>query len=300
MISSALPDINHFSESIPVLSQNVVISGRSESRYLYPKHRTPYLFIANPLTEGNYRVNNNRIRMPQDKFLLLAPDQTLEIRHDQPKPLGLFLILFHDKFFESTCRYFLSSYSDLLDTPFDLKPKDVRLPNVSHHLTRAIASKLEELQYRGEPQQEELDEMLLSLVAELLKENNESNKRLRRLKVVKMSTEEELYSRLSIVVQIMNDNVTEKLSLDQIALETGMNKFHLLDNFKKLHGVTPHKYFRNLKLRKAKELIQKGHSVSEVCSLVGFESIGSFSNLFKSHFHIPPSEMGRLKSPNFR
>jgi len=45
---------------------------------------------------------------------------------------------------------------------------------------------------------------------------------------------------------------------------------------------TPHQYLTEKRLKRAKALLAKeGISISDVCNSVGFESLGSFSTLFK-------------------
>jgi AraC-like DNA-binding protein len=46
-----------------------------------------------------------------------------------------------------------------------------------------------------------------------------------------------------------------------------------------------------LKLRKAKELLEtSAMTMNEICQAIGFESVFSFSILFKKRFNVPPSE----------
>ena len=45
--------------------------------------------------------------------------------------------------------------------------------------------------------------------------------------------------------------------------------------------MTPRQYLIDKRIEKSKELLKTGLSVTEVCFQVGFESLGSFSTLFK-------------------
>jgi AraC-like DNA-binding protein len=52
--------------------------------------------------------------------------------------------------------------------------------------------------------------------------------------------------------------------------------------FTHLYRKTPHQYLTEKRLKRAKALLAKeGISISDVCNSVGFESLGSFSTLFK-------------------
>ncbi|HEX7902917.1 MAG TPA: helix-turn-helix domain-containing protein [Chitinophagaceae bacterium] len=59
--------------------------------------------------------------------------------------------------------------------------------------------------------------------------------------------------------------------------------------FKNSYGQTPHQYLTEQRIRKAKQLLRSGMPATEVCRAVGFESISSFTRLFKKMTGTPPS-----------
>jgi AraC-like DNA-binding protein len=59
--------------------------------------------------------------------------------------------------------------------------------------------------------------------------------------------------------------------------------------FTKIYKTTPHQYITKKRIDKAKELLSDNRPVTEVCSEVGFESIGSFSILFKKEIGFAPT-----------
>jgi len=77
----------------------------------------------------------------------------------------------------------------------------------------------------------------------------------------------------------MHDNFTGSPTIDIIASEACLDKFHFLKLFKSRYGTTPHQYIVKLKLEHAHTLLSTG--VCEACQLAGFESQRSFTNLFK-------------------
>ena len=92
-------------------------------------------------------------------------------------------------------------------------------------------------------------------------------------------------------------NFDKEINLDFLAQSLFTSKFHLIRIFKKYYGVTPRQYLINKRIEKAKEILKSGISVSETCYTIGFESITSFSNLFKAKTGISPSV---YKKSNFR
>ena len=69
-----------------------------------------------------------------------------------------------------------------------------------------------------------------------------------------------------------------------------VSKFHLLRLFKKHYGQTPRQYIIDKRIEKAKEQLKYGMSVTQTCFAVGFESLGSFSALFRTKTGKSPSE----------
>lgn len=72
------------------------------------------------------------------------------------------------------------------------------------------------------------------------------------------------------------------LNLDLLSRMRCISKYHLLRLFKRYYGKTPRQYLINKRMEKSIEHLKKGMTVSETCFAVGFESLRSFSTLFKS------------------
>ncbi len=87
----------------------------------------------------------------------------------------------------------------------------------------------------------------------------------------------------------IDTNFDKEINLDLLARLRLTSKYHLIRVFKKYYGVTPRQYLINKRIEKAKKLLKTGQSVSDTCYSVGFDSINSFSNLFKAKTGIPPS-----------
>ena len=72
------------------------------------------------------------------------------------------------------------------------------------------------------------------------------------------------------------------LDLNQISRQACLSRFHFLRLFRDTFETTPHQYLIQRRIEKAKELLRlKEMSVTDVCFEVGFESLGSFSALFR-------------------
>ena len=98
-----------------------------------------------------------------------------------------------------------------------------------------------------------------------------------------------LYRRIVKAKLFIDNSYSKNIDLDNIADEAFFSKFHFIRQFKKIYGKTPHKYLTVVRIEKAMQLLRTNIPVSEVCYEVGFESLGSFSGLFKRITGFAPS-----------
>lgn len=98
-----------------------------------------------------------------------------------------------------------------------------------------------------------------------------------------------LYRRIVQAKLFIDNNYAETIELDNIADEAYFSKFHFIRLFKKIYGKTPHQYLIAVRIDKALQLFKSLQPVSDVCYSVGFQSLSSFSGLFKRTVGISPS-----------
>ena len=81
------------------------------------------------------------------------------------------------------------------------------------------------------------------------------------------------------------------LTVDLLAARCGLSAFHFIRAFRTAFGTTPHQYVRDRRLGRAKELlVTTALPVTEICDQVGFQSLGSFSSLFRRLTGETPAE----------
>jgi len=87
----------------------------------------------------------------------------------------------------------------------------------------------------------------------------------------------------------MDRHFVDPLRLDQMASEAGFSKFHFARAFKETFGETPANYLTRRRVERAKDLLRSANlTVTEVCVLVGFSSLGSFSSRFSQLVGMSP------------
>jgi AraC-like DNA-binding protein len=98
--------------------------------------------------------------------------------------------------------------------------------------------------------------------------------------------------------RFIDAHYSSELDLDRIAREACISKFHFIRLFRKYYGRTPHTYLKEVRLAAAKRLLQKGIPIRHVCYAVGFESVPSFTRLFKSTTGNTPGTAGKKAIPD--
>ncbi|HYG50213.1 MAG TPA: helix-turn-helix transcriptional regulator [Flavobacteriales bacterium] len=97
-----------------------------------------------------------------------------------------------------------------------------------------------------------------------------------------------LYKRIVDAKLYIDTHYASCINLNIIAGEAHFSKFHFIRLFAKIYGKTPHQYLISVRLEKAKALLQNQMPVCDTCLAVGFESFGSFSQLFSRNVGISP------------
>lgn len=83
----------------------------------------------------------------------------------------------------------------------------------------------------------------------------------------------------------------EPLDLDALATTAGLSKYHFLRCFARTYGRTPHAYLTERRVERAQDLLRATNlTVTEVCWLVGYSALGSFSTRFRRLVGCSPSE----------
>ena len=93
---------------------------------------------------------------------------------------------------------------------------------------------------------------------------------------------------------LIDRDYAEPLDLDAMAAEAGYSRYHFARAFTTAYGETPRAYLTRRRIERAKTLLRTANlSVTEICFLVGFSSLGSFSSRFRELVGETPSEFQR-------
>lgn len=102
-------------------------------------------------------------------------------------------------------------------------------------------------------------------------------------------------NRILEIAEYIDENLDEHVPISRLSGLFGMNKDKLQGLFKSVFGYTVADFARNKRMTRAYELIEEGHTVSEVGRGVGYTNLSHFSRAFRSIYGYNPSELLRGK-----
>jgi AraC family transcriptional regulator len=294
MIVNQLPDPRLFKSSSGGNTGNAIIYASTCTKYHYPNHLTPHLLVANFKNTGDYRLNSRATFINDRFFYFLNAGDRLEINFQRKEPLETMLVLFSDQSIKEVAGYRGETEDNLLDDYAAAQSGDFRMPNIPLAYNAAVLRYLNYLKCNRD--KEDLDSVLFQLLDALWELSENGKAGLSRISARRKSTREEVYRRLFLAELYMRDNLCDPITIDEIAREAYMNKYHFLKLFKHRYGVSPNQYLVRLKLEHARTLLLSGkYSVSEACHHIGFESHGTFTHLFKRIYGFLPSKIPNIE-----
>jgi AraC-like DNA-binding protein len=115
--------------------------------------------------------------------------------------------------------------------------------------------------------------------------------RLDRLASVKRSTRIETLQRVERARCFLHGAAGRNVTLEEVAEQATLSRFHLTRSFAAVHGVPPLTYHRRLRLEEAARLLTaEAASATEIAERLGYGSLSAFTRAFRQHFGVPPSQ----------
>src|SRR4051812_23065008 len=92
----------------------------------------------------------------------------------------------------------------------------------------------------------------------------------------------ELLPHLRRARELADQRYAEPLDLDALASAAHVSKYHFARSFRAAYGASPMRYLTERRVERAQDLLRSANlTVTEICMLVGFSSVGSFSATFR-------------------
>lgn len=92
------------------------------------------------------------------------------------------------------------------------------------------------------------------------------------------------------VKEMIADQLDINHSLTELALESGLSRFHLIRTFKQAYGLSPHAFQLDERIKSAKILLKTGRSIIETSNALGFADQSHLQRNFKKRLAVTPKQ----------
>ncbi len=247
-------------------------------------HRHDHLEVAYVLSGvGKYHIEDELFEVREGDFIVFNPGvkhQALLIEHND-QPTTEFFVGFSKFQLSGYPKNFLPMPDDgyILHTTGDLRQKLIKL----------CAAMEAEKSVSRQGRYFMMKSYLIQMLIYVIREQCESTPRVDGYSFESVNKK----YLVDQMVSYMEDHYNEKISLDQIAENMYLSPFYISKIFKSETGDTPIRHLINIRLEKAKDLLEEGYdgSIQEVAALVGYDDAYHFSKLFKKYYNITPSQV---------
>lgn len=273
---------------------NMVLCGRA-SDVAYPEHLGPLsLKTVRSGCEIN-EVGRARFAVTPGRYLLLNDKQ--RHAHAVEADAEVFLVMFRSGLAGEVLESLTTPTERLLDNPKATgKPLDFfERTYPSDALLTALLNNLQKRLYKInfrdlQEGQSALETLFHPILERLLGLHYDIYREIEKLPAVRYATKVETYRRLWRARDFIEASFLESISLARIAEAAELSPHHLLRLFRRVYGETPHQLVTRRRLGHAQFLLEyTDRSVTDICFDIGFESLGSFSTLFKTHLGVSPA-----------
>ena len=96
------------------------------------------------------------------------------------------------------------------------------------------------------------------------------------------------------VQALIAERCAEVLSLDELAREADMSRYHFVRTFSRAVGMTPHAWQLDRRIERARSLLEQGMSLADAALLLGFSDQSHFQRAFKQRVAATPGEYRRV------
>lgn len=275
---------------------NCVLSG-SNTYHFVPPYVGPLSIKTMLKGSAAWETPVRRYVVHENTYLVLNDGQRYTLTIDSHEAPRTFVIFFEHGFVEEVQRAMQSDAGNLLDAPFTAN----RLPIEFHERLEpqpspvlAATREFHAALSRGRHSRTAAEESFLGIAEALLKQHRQTGKSAAHLSAQRPSTREELLRRVSRGRDYILSSLSERVTLKEAARAACLSPYHFLRAFRDAFGATPHQFLTRQRLDRAWLLLGRGdRSVTDVCLESGFQSLGSFSSLFRRHFGVSPQLVQR-------
>ncbi|MDD3322283.1 MAG: AraC family transcriptional regulator [Paludibacter sp.] len=216
--------------------------------------------------------NSTEIEISKGKILLINPNQKYTYYHLNDNDWNEYFMRFEtDLAFSILMKKFFPAENIIIDVGFN------------EELVKLFQRAIDVVRNGLKSSQVYLSGMLFHILGLIISESKNKKLEKKELQYIEQ------------VKVIMNENIYNEISMQDIAGKINISYSLFRKNFKKHTGETPAKYFYDLKLEKSRQLLlESAYSIKEISFMLQFSSNEHFSIAFKKMYGLSPRNL-RLK-----
>jgi AraC family transcriptional regulator len=274
--------------SAPLNSHNAVLHARSR-RHVVKDFAGPLSIKSVTFGTVAWKSGGRDLVVDRDSFLVLQDGEPYSMDIDCREPVSTLCVFFERGFAEAVAASLgsreLQGEPALPFSPGHLHTRDDRiLPRMNCIAQRADGGRLW------------LDEQFLLLARDLSLLDRAVRRRVMGMPARRASTREELMRRVRRGQEVLHTDPCGDVTLAGLARESCLSPFHFHRAFTQAFGRTPHQYRNELRLSRARRLLEStALTVTEVSGVVGFESAPSFATLYRRTFGMSPAATRKFR-----
>lgn len=274
------------------------------SGIVYPEHLGPLSIKCAFGGRETYVSDGRQFVVGDGSYLILNNGRRYASVIEPERDVEAFCIFFRPTFASETLAATLAPSRQLLDDP----AMTCDQPITFFERTYAHDDILSPLLYRIRRTASNLpltkgwmEEQFHALIDALFKIHRRTEEEIARLPAVKSTTRIEIYRRLYHARDFIEANMGNSIDLQAIASAACFSAHHFLRLFKHAFQETPHQYLTRRRLERACDLLTfTNRSITRICTEIGFESLGSFSWLFRRYYGVSPDGYRRTMNASYR
>jgi AraC-like DNA-binding protein len=271
---------------------NTIITQFHSSEIFLPENETPLSIRCAFNGQRVLEMESRRLAVDDASYAILNLGQSFSSYIQSETEVEAFSVSFEPGFAEEVLRSLVTPDDQLLDVPKDDLGQPVLFFEKTYLHDEILSPqifKLRDSVGKDWATYDWLEEQNHLLLEQLLHVHRNVKREIENLPAARRSTRAEIYLRLHRAKDFMDASLNQPLTLTQIAEVAWFSPHHFLRLFKQVFRETPHQYLTRKRIERAKHLLSKTDlSITDVCSEVGFESLGSFSWLFRRRVGISP------------
>jgi AraC family transcriptional regulator len=255
----------------------------------------PISIFCNKAGTSTCTVDNRAVRIDEEYYFISNRFQSYTLEIDSPQPVQTFNVHVGEYFSEGVLSALLTPADQILTNGLHQQAKgQVNFYNKLYRrgpVFNQLIQALQQTQQGNTFHKLLFEEQLAALLTHLVCQHRDIIKQVQNMPGIRYSTRQELYKRLSVATDYMHSAGYQNIQLDQLAGAACLSKYHFLRLFRQVMGVSPHQYIQQLRLEKAKQLLQHtALPVQDMAELLGFENSQSFSRLFRQRTGLYPTQ----------